>query len=85
MTDGETPATPTDPGTVLVQMMQRQPEQHNEQMRLMQEQMAADRAAEEKRQADMERESKAYATKKAKGIIGARSLFARAGGRGFFG
>jgi len=51
----------------------------------LERQMAADRAAEEKRQADMERESKAYADKKAKGIIGARSLFARAGGRGFFG
>ena len=51
----------------------------------LERQMAADRAAEEKRQKDIERESKAYATKKAKGIIGARSLFARAGGRGFFG
>ena len=51
----------------------------------LERQMAADRAAEEKRQADIERESKAYADKKAKGIIGARSLFARAGGRGFFG
>lgn len=51
----------------------------------LERQMAADRAAEEKRQRDMERESKAYADKKAKGIIGARSLFARAGGRGFFG
>ena len=47
--------------------------------------MAADRAREEQRAKDLERESKAYATKKAKGIIGARSLFARAGGRGFFG
>ena len=51
----------------------------------LEKQLAADRAAEEKRQRDMERESKAYADKKAKGIIGARSLFARAGGRGFFG
>ena len=51
----------------------------------LERQMAADRAAEEKRQKDIERESKAYADKKAKGIIGARSLFARAGGRGFFG
>ena len=51
----------------------------------LERQMAADRAAEEKRQRDLERESKAYADKKAKGIIGARSLFARAGGRGFFG
>ena len=51
----------------------------------LERQMAAERAAEEKRQRDIERESKAYATKKAKGIIGARSLFARAGGRGFFG
>ena len=51
----------------------------------LEKQLAADRAAEEKRQRDIERESKAYATKKAKGIIGARSLFARAGGRGFFG
>ena len=51
----------------------------------LERQMAADRAAEEKRARDLERESKAYATKKAKGIIGARSLFARAGGRGFFG
>ena len=51
----------------------------------LEKQMAAERAAEEKRARDLERESKAYATKKAKGIIGARSLFARAGGRGFFG
>ena len=51
----------------------------------LERQMAAERAAEEKRARDLERESKAYATKKAKGIIGARSLFARAGGRGFFG
>ena len=51
----------------------------------LERQMAAERAAEEKRQRDMERESKAYAPKKAKGIIGARSLFARAGGRVFFG
>jgi hypothetical protein len=51
----------------------------------LERQLAADRAAEEKRAKDLERESKAYATKKAKGIIGARSLFARAGGRGFFG
>jgi|TARA_Y100000004_G_scaffold4440_1_gene5316 hypothetical protein len=51
----------------------------------LERQLAADRAAEEKRARDLERESKAYATKKAKGIIGARSLFARAGGRGFFG
>tara|TARA_B100000513_G_C11785368_1_gene146380 strand:- start:159 stop:362 length:204 start_codon:yes stop_codon:yes gene_type:complete len=51
----------------------------------LEKQLAADRAAEEKRARDLERESKAYATKKAKGIIGARSLFARAGGRGFFG
>ena len=51
----------------------------------LERQMAADRAAEEKRARDLERESKAYADKKAKGIIGARSLFARAGGRGFFG
>ena len=51
----------------------------------LEKQLAADRAAEEKRQRDMVRDSKAYATKKAKGIIGARALFARAGGRGFFG
>ena len=51
----------------------------------LERQLAADRAAEEKRARDLERESKAYADKKAKGIIGARSLFARAGGRGFFG
>ena len=51
----------------------------------LERQMAADRAREEQRAKDLERESKAYATKKAKGIIGARSLFARAGGRGFFG
>ena len=51
----------------------------------LERQMAADRAREEQRAKDLERESKAYATKKAKGLIGARSLFARAGGRGFFG
>lgn len=47
--------------------------------------LAAERAAEEKRQADAEREAKSYSEKKAKGVIGSRSLFSKAGGRGFFG
>jgi|TARA_E500000178_G_C16910803_1_gene702539 hypothetical protein len=51
----------------------------------LERQLAAERAAEEKRAKDAEIASKAYSEKKAKGIIGARSLFAKAGGRGFFG
>jgi len=51
----------------------------------LERQLAAERAAEEKRAKDAEAASKAYSEKKAKGIIGARSLFAKAGGRGFFG
>ena len=48
-------------------------------------QLAAERAAEEKRKADAEREAKSYSEKKAKGVIRSRSLFSKAGGRGFFG
>lgn len=51
----------------------------------LENQLAAERAAEEKRKADAEREAKSYSEKKAKGVIGARSLFSKAGGRGFFG
>ena len=51
----------------------------------LEKQLADERAAEEKRARDAETASKAYSEKKAKGIIGARSLFAKAGGRGFFG
>ena len=51
----------------------------------LEKQLAAERAAEEKKARDAEIASKAYSEKKAKGIIGARSLFAKAGGRGFFG
>jgi len=41
--------------------------------------------AEKKRKAKLEKEQKIYSEKKAKGIIGTRSLFGQAGGRGFFG
>ena len=43
------------------------------------------RKAEEARKAALEAEAKSYKDKVAKGIIGSRSLFGRAGGRGFFG
>ena len=51
----------------------------------LEKQLAAERAAEEKAARDAENAARVYSEKKAKGIIGARSLFARAGGRGFFG
>ena len=51
----------------------------------LEKQLAAERAAEEKRARDAETTARVYSEKKAKGIIGARSLFAKAGGRGFFG
>ena len=43
------------------------------------------RKAEEARKAALEAEAKARKDKVAKGIIGSRSLFGQAGGRGFFG
>jgi hypothetical protein len=47
--------------------------------------LAASRAAEEKAARDAETAARTYSEKKAKGVIGVRSLFAKAGGRGFFG
>tara|TARA_B100001939_G_scaffold329254_1_gene325329 strand:- start:258 stop:455 length:198 start_codon:yes stop_codon:yes gene_type:complete len=41
--------------------------------------------AEEARRAALEEQQRTYSEKRAKGIIGSRSLFARPGGRGFFG
>ena len=43
------------------------------------------RLAEEARKAALEKEQATYKDKVARGIIGSRSLFGRAGGRGFFG
>ena len=42
------------------------------------------RVEEEKRAENLKKEKAAYDKKVARGIIGSRSLFARAGGRGFF-
>jgi hypothetical protein len=43
------------------------------------------RIAEEKRAAELKKEQETYSKKVAKGVIGTRSLFGQAGGRGFFG
>ena len=43
------------------------------------------RQAEEARKAALEKEQATYKDKVARGIIGSRSLFGKAGGRGFFG
>ena len=43
------------------------------------------RLAEEARKAALEKEQATYKDKVARGIIGSRSLFGKAGGRGFFG
>jgi len=43
------------------------------------------RAAEEKRAADLKKQQETYSKKVARGVIGTRSLFGKAGGRGFFG
>ena len=47
--------------------------------------IAEARAAEERRAADLKKQQETYSSKVAKGIIGSRSLFGQAGGRGFFG
>ena len=47
--------------------------------------IAEARAAEERRAADLKKEQETYSKKVAKGVIGSRSLFGQAGGRGFFG
>jgi tRNA(Ile2) C34 agmatinyltransferase TiaS len=51
----------------------------------LEKQLEEQRAAEEARAAALEKEQRTYKQKVAKGIIGARSLFGKAGGRGFFG
>ena len=51
----------------------------------LERELAASRAAEEKAARDAETAARTYSEKKAKGVIGVRSLFAKAGGRGFFG
>ena len=51
----------------------------------LERELAASRAAEEKAARDAEKAAITYSEKKAKGVIGVRSLFAKAGGRGFFG
>lgn len=43
------------------------------------------RKAEEARAAALKKEQETYSKKVAKGVIGTRSLFGQAGGRGFFG
>jgi hypothetical protein len=43
------------------------------------------RKAEEARAAKLKKEQETYSKKVAKGVIGTRSLFGQAGGRGFFG
>lgn len=40
---------------------------------------------EEARKEQMEKDTATYKSKVARGVIGSRSLFGRAGGRGFFG
>jgi hypothetical protein len=47
--------------------------------------IAEARAAEERRAADLKKQQETYSKKVAKGVIGSRSLFGQAGGRGFFG
>jgi len=47
--------------------------------------IAEARKAEEARAADLKKQQETYSSKVAKGIIGSRSLFGQAGGRGFFG
>jgi len=47
--------------------------------------IAEARVEEEKRAENIKKEKAAYDKKVARGIIGSRSLFAKAGGRGFFG
>jgi hypothetical protein len=47
--------------------------------------IAEARAAEEKRAADLKKQEETYSKKVARGVIGTRSLFGQAGGRGFFG
>jgi len=51
----------------------------------LEKQLAEQRAAEEERAAALEKEQRTYKQKVARGIIGSRSLFGKAGGRGFFG
>lgn len=51
----------------------------------LEKELAETRKAEEKAAKQAEDAARTYSEKKAKGVIGARSLFARAGGRGFFG
>jgi len=51
----------------------------------LEKQLEEQRAAEEARAAALEKEQKTYKQKVARGIIGSRSLFGKAGGRGFFG
>ena len=51
----------------------------------LERELAASRAAEEKAAGDAETAARTYSEKEAKGVIGVRSLFAKAGGRGFFG
>ena len=46
---------------------------------------ALEREDEEARAAELKKQQETYKRKVAKGVIGSRSLFGQAGGRGFFG
>ena len=47
-------------------------------------QMAAEKVKEEKRAADAKAAAAEQSDKKAKGLIGSRSMFGKSGGRGYF-
>jgi len=47
--------------------------------------LEAKRKEEEERAAELEKKQKSYKRRFSKGVIGSRSLFGKAGGRGFFG
>lgn len=46
--------------------------------------LAADKVAEDKRAADAKAAAAEQSDKKAKGLIGSRSMFGKSGGRGYF-
>lgn len=59
----------------------RQKQQRNYEL---ERQIAAQQEAERKRKAELEAKQKEIADKQAKGLYGSRSMFGRAGGRGYF-
>lgn len=50
----------------------------------LERQIAAQQEAERKRKAELEAKQKEIADKQAKGLYGSRSMFGKAGGRGYF-